>query len=384
MLGLGRCHLIHHSLHTPACCGVVILVVGIDAHIVPGDIHGGDVVSQLLIIGTEGILDGLPDAGGQGGVLSGEHGVVGIAGLGSLILAAFAAFATFAAGLSTAFAAGLSATFATFAAFAGICGAVAGIEAVTGQGEEVIRKGIAAGLTEVIGIGDATVSLQHLQADVAAVDIINGLADILPGVQIHALEAVIHEILRTVHIRQLLGEVGGAEGIEGSTGLQLGIDVVGIHIAVEVIHAEGIIRIHAEAVCQDVGSHLVHSTLGHIAVVMAVEDQVADIACPAAQVAGLHRSHIGDVHGAEHMAEVHALAIGDGEVLEIAQVHGGGAVGGILSLDILREYGDLLACQGRPVAIQVAVHARTKEVDHQKIGIGVAAVGAGELIGIAL
>ena len=231
-------------------------------------------------------------------------------------------------------------------------------------------------------IRQAAVSFQDLQADVGAVGVIDCGTDILMRLQ--TSKAVVEEIGRTVFIIQRLSEVRFTQSIQRRSSLELIVEIVGIHIGIEIVHTKGIFRIHAKAVLQDVVCHLIHGSLGNETVLTAEIDQIADIACPTAKVTGGNRSNIGDIQRTKQMAEVCALTIGGGESSQIPQVHGSSAVGCILLLDILRESSDLLSCQSDPVAVIITIDTGSQEVDHQQVGVIVGTAASGKFIGIAL
>ena len=352
--------LVRHTGHAPTAGRIVVLVVGVDSHVASGDIHSGDMVSQLLVIGSVGILDALGDAGSQGGIGAGEHGVIAVV-----------------SGLCGLFRLGGLLGIGRLLAFAALTG-----QGVACQLIQVISEGITAGLPQLGQIGQAAVSFQNLQTDVGPVGLEHGVADIVLGQQ--AAEAVVHEVLRPVSVGQLSGEVSFKHFADGTAGLDLVVQIVGVHIAVEVVHAEGIVGIHAEAVLQDVVSHLVDGAGRHLAEAVAVLQQVAEVACPAAQVAGGHSGDVGNVQGAEHMAEVHLVAVGDHEIVfhDVAQAADGGAVGCVLLSNVGDESGDLFACQGLPVAVQISVDTGTDIVDDQ-LGNFVVGICGCKVLGVA-
>ena len=79
VVGLGGSHLVGNALHAPGWTAGVILVVGLDRHIVAGHVGRGDVIDDLLVVRRGRGTDALAHAGRQGGVLLGEDGVVGVA-----------------------------------------------------------------------------------------------------------------------------------------------------------------------------------------------------------------------------------------------------------------------------------------------------------------
>ena len=319
--------LILHPLHAPAAAGVVVLVVGHDGHIITVDIHSGNIVDDLLAIRSGGVVDGLADAGSQNGLHRGEDGVVGA------FLFLFAA---------------------------------AALQPALCQLVKVIGKGVAAGSPQVVGVGQTAVSLQHLQAHIGGICTQDRRTDILLIVQ--TLEAGVQEVGCPVGVRQGGGEVAFHQSAELlAAALELGDQVEGIQVGIEVVHAEGLIGIHTKAVGADIISHLLHGAGGDITIVLAEVQQVTQVTGPAAQVSGGSGCDIGNVHGAEHVTKVGPVAVGQIEIIndDIPQVHGIGAVDGILLLHIGGKTYDLFAGKGFPVAVVVPFHAGTDKIDGQ-------------------
>ena len=329
-------HLIGDTLHAPALGRIVVFVVCVNIDIISGDIDGADVVSHLLTVLGQRITDFLGDAGGQGALAGGEN-LVELVILGIL---------------------GFIRRFGIF----GILAVVA-VQAVTAQLEDVVSKGIAAGGSQIMEIGDIAVCFQNLQADVAHIAVINCLADIFVGLQ--TLEAVIHKVSCTVSVGQFIGEVALHNGAQLVASLQHLVQIESIHITVEVVHAESIVGIHAEAVALNKGSHLFHSTFGDIAAVCTVVHQVANITGPAAQVSGSLHIHIGNVQRTKHVAEVYLITVRQGKRLDVAQLHYLGALCRILLLHKFGKSNDLLAGQLRPQALVVTVNTGTDKIDGQ-------------------
>ncbi len=325
---LGGSHLIRQPLHAPALGRIVVLVVGENAHIIPGDVDGSNIKRHLLIVRGQRIVDALGDTRGQSRHIRREDGVVGIFRLPA--------------------------------------GASIPLQPVTALLEQIVRKGIACCRPQIRFILQTPVSLQHLDADVGGVCFVDGVANILPSLQ--ATEAVVHEIGRTVAVRQGDREISFHDTAQaGIALLPLGDQIESIHVAVEVVYAESIVRIHAKAVVQDESGHLVHRARGHTAIVLAVVHKIAHVTSPTTQIGRSLGRQVCDIHGAEHVAKVHRIAIGQLEIVDhdVPQAHGIGAVGSILRLHIGGESRDLLSCKGDPVTVIVTVHTRADKIDYQ-------------------
>ena len=331
-------HLILHALHTPALGGIVVLIVGHNGHVVAGYVHSGHVVHHLFAVGRHSVLDILADTGCQHGGGGGEDGIV-------TVVRFFLLFA-----LVTA----------------------AGLQLALGVVEQIVRQRVAAGLTDQGIIRDAAVRLQDLDTHVGAIGVVHRLAHRLTG---HLTgETVVQEINGAIHVVQLSGEVILHQLAEGAVALLiLTGQVIGVHIAVEVVPAERVVGVHAEAVLTDILGHLLHGVAGGDVTVQSAEiQQVAQVARPAGQVVRLNRGiDVGNVHSTEHMTKVGRIAVRQIEILNdnVTQVHHGGAVGGILLPYVVGEHGDLLSGQRRPVTILVTVNAGTDKVQHQLTGV---------------
>ena len=338
--------LILNTLHTPAIAGVVVLVVSHDSHIITGHIHSSNVVNDLLIVSSCRVVDSLNDAGSQHRLGAGEDGVVRC--------------------------------FTGLTALAGIA-----FQTVTCQFKQVIGESVAGSRSQIGVVRQSPVSLQNLKAGIGRICTQNSGAHILLCLQ--TTEAVVQEVSRTVRIRQALGKVGFHNRAEaGTSGLQFRDEIESIHITIEVVHAEGIIGVDTKAVDADIVGHLFNSAGRNVAVVLAVQHQVAQVACPAAQISGSHSCHIGDVHSAEHVTKVNLITIGQLKVIndDVSQIHSIGAVGGILLLNISGKAGNLFTRQGNPVTVVVTINTGTDKVDDQFIGI-LARVTGRICIGIA-
>ena len=337
------CCLILNTLGCPTLRGVIIVVVGHDGHIIARHIHSCQIVDDLLFVSSHGILDALLNAGSQDGFGVGEHSVIFVVhGLFFFAALVFAAF------------------------FTGIAGIA--FQAVAALFKQVIGKGIADSHAQVGFTGQAAVGFQNLQTHIGGISIMDSLAHIFTGLQ--TTEAVVHEVSAPVSIGQRFGEVRLHNGAELFACLHMVVQVVGIHVAIEVIHAEGIVCIDTETILLDVGSHLVNGAGRHIAVVLAVQQQVTKIACPAAQVCSLNCGNISNVQRTEHVAKVGQVTVGQPEIINdnVAQQHGGGTIGCILLFHIAGESGNFLTSQGLPVTVVVTIDTGTDEVDHQLAG----------------
>ena len=331
-------YLILHALHTPALGGIVVLIVGHNGHVVTGDVHGGHVVHHLFAVGRHSVVDLLADTGGQHGGGAGEDGIIAVLRL-LLVLA--------------------------------VVLAAVGVQHTLGVVKQIVGQSVAAGLTQRGVIRDAAVRLQDLDTHVGAVGVVqrgtHRLAGDLTG------EAVVQEVHGAIHVAQVGGVIGFHQLAEGAVArLVLADEIIGVHIAVEVIPAEGVGCVHAEAVFLDIGGHLVDGALRYVSTLGAEVQQVAQVAGPTGQVVRLHcRVHIGNVHRTEHVTEIGGISVGQGEIVndDIPQVHHVGTVGSVLLLNVVGEHGDLLSGQRRPVTVLVTLDAGADEVQHQFAGV---------------
>ena len=75
---LGRSHLVRYAGHGPALARIVGMIIGVDAHIIAGNISGRNVVNDLLVVLGQRIVDRLRHAGSNCRCIRREHRVVRI------------------------------------------------------------------------------------------------------------------------------------------------------------------------------------------------------------------------------------------------------------------------------------------------------------------
>ena len=323
---LRRHHLVMDRSHGPALSGIVGVVVGVDAHVISAQLHLGDVVSHLLIIGGVGILDGLGHAGGDLRFGGGENGVVAVG----------------------------TVTFQT-----ALCQLV-----------QIVGESVAAGYTQglVVG-GDAVFGIQHLDAQIGIISIKDRLADILTGLQ--TVKAAVQEEDGAVIIGPVLSEPALHGGTEAQTGTESGNQIVGIQVAVDIqlTEAGNAVLIDTQIVGTDIGDGGIQRGIIAGAALLGEVQQVAQVTGPAAQI-GVVGVIVAHVHGAEHMLKLYQLSVGRGEHLQIAQRRGSGAVGCILSCHVCGKSGVFRTCHGLPGAGGILGNTGTDIVEYQSLGVG--------------
>ena len=110
---------------------------------------------------------------------------------------------------------------------------------------------------------------------------------------------------------------------------------------------------------------------GH-AVIIGVLYKVAYVACPAAEVGStLVIFIVGNVERREHMAEIHRLPVGNGEIVKCSQRRRTRTVGSILLRNIGDERAVRFTRHDRPVAVVVFLNAGTDVVYHQQCSVGI-------------
>ena len=184
---------------------------------------------------------------------------------------------------------------------------------------------------------------------------------------------MVQEVHGTILIAQVSGEIIFHQLAKGAvTCLVLVHQVVGVHIAIEIVPTESVGCIHTKAILFDVGGHLIHGASRYVCPLGTVIQQVAQVTGPTGQVVRLDGGgHVRNVHRTGHVTKVSRVTVGQGEIADddITQVHSGGAVGGILLLYVVGERGDLLSGQRRPVTIPVTLDAGADKVQHQFTGV---------------
>ena len=359
MARLRRRHLVGHARHRPALRRVVGVIVCVNTDVLTGDIHRSDVIDDLLFVRGQRIVDRLRHTGRNGRRVRREHGIVRIFRLGF--------------GLRIR---------------VGIDGV--GAIGIARQIEQIICKGVAACLAQRLAIGkigQGVRALQRTDQGVGAVDLQHHAPDAFLGD--HAAETVAQEIRSAAFICKTSREVILSEHAEAPAAVHLRREIKRVQIAVKVGVGEGVIdlveriKVHAEVSCADVGRENVHIRLRSVHLVgdvhvLGAEHQVGDVAGPAAHVGAgkhhrvrhaLHLGVVGNVHRAEHVAEVGIVAVRQVEVFKVFERRRRGRVLRVLLGDIGGKGRIFLAADHLPRAGGVALHARADEVDDERIDI---------------
>ena len=331
MFGYQSLRLFLNALHTPALAGIRILVTSHDGNIIAGDIHIGQIIDNLLFISSRRIINGLRDARCQDRLGAGENGVVGV--------------------------------FHLFSIIAGIA-----LQPVPCQFKQIVRKCIAASRTQIRQFADATLCLQHLNANIGSICTQNGSTHIFLAFQ--PLKTLVKEVGCAIRVGQTGSKVCRHNDAELRSCLCHVVQVKSIHVTIEVIHAKCVIRIDTKTVHTDVIRYLLNGACRYITELVTIQQQVTQVTCPTTQVRRCLIANIGNVQCAKHMAKVYLIVIGQLEIVDnnIPQVHGIGTLGSILLFHILGEFLNFLAGQGFPVVVIITINAGTDEVDHQQVG----------------
>ena len=322
---LGSLHLLGHALHAPAR-GVVVLVVGLNGHVVTRDVYRRQLIDDLLVVDCHRLIPHMSHAGGQRGGLGGEDRVV------------------------------------------------RGCRLVKGVQVNPICEGVAGGLADVVV--DALGEIRPLKGEnalIAHVEAIDVAADVLPRRRFGQAHA--EEVPRPDRVREVGGEVVLNRRGDGRAGLNRPQDIERIKVAVQVGAAKGVgagvervEEIPGAIRADDVG-HLVDRALldagrGY------EPDEVGEVASPASEVGSpLVLGVPGHVEATEHVAEVHLVAVGEGKGLEVSQGGGASSVGRVLLSHVSSERRVLGTAEGGPVGSGVARDAGTDEVDNEGVGI---------------
>ena len=355
---LGRRHLVRYTGHGPALARIVGVIIGVDAHILSGDIRRGNVVNDLLVVLGQRIVDRLRHAGSDCCRIRREHRVVCIIRLR-----------------------------VGFGIRVNRVGAVG----VTCKVKEVIRKSVAARFTQRLIIGKVSQrigALQRTNQSIAGI----GAQDFAPDTVLgdHAAQTVSQEVGSTACICKPCGEVVLDDRTQSHTAaIHLRCEIERIHVAIEVRVGEGVIHtveravIHAEVSCANVGSKCIDISLRGIYLVSDIHvfgavHQIRNVTGPTAHVGtslnnsirhALHLGVISHIHCAKHMAKVNFIAIGQCEIAQVLQCRSRGVVRGILLGNIGGKGSILFAADHFPSAGGVPLHACTDIVDDQRIGI---------------
>ena len=313
----------------------------IDPHIRPVQVCGCDVPGQVLsIIGRSG--NGLPgDAGGQEDGFPGADRECGI----PVVLHIVA------------------------------CGT-----------PQPVCKGIAdspAQVVELFGAGGEGAGA--LQGGIDPVSNI-GLVNCSP--ELGAVGDTLHPVGQEVGRPAFIGQTGDKVALQKlgqQTGVvflpaQLGHEIEGIQIAVQILTAEGFHFAAQVIPGEDGADHLLHRIEGgHIGFSIHQIQQIHQVACPAShiRVVGAAGVVAGDVHGAEHVGEFQrkVRVAGGGELLQIPDADHGdqlrrigerGVVGILIGQHIGGEGGVFVARHDGPGSGGVAGDAGTDVVEHQR------------------
>ena len=359
---LCRSHLVGYAGHGPALARIVGVVVGVNTYVLAGNIHGGDIVHDLLFVGGQCIVDRLGHAGCDSRRIRGEHRIVLVVRFGLRIRL-------------------------------GLRGRTNGVGAVgiARQVKQIVCKGVAARLAQRLTVGkirQRVGALQRTDQGVVLVDIQHRAADTFLGD--HTAQTVGQEIGSACSLRKVGGKIRLNDLAQRFVALvHLRCEIKGVQIAVKIRFREGVIHlvqrvvIHTEVFCTNVGSQNVNVRLRGIHLVgdvhiLSAEHHVRDVTGPAAHVGtglhhgGRHPLHlgiIGHVHCAEHMAQVNQVSVGQRELLQILQRGSGGSICSVLLGHIFREGCILRAGQCCPGAGSVPFHACADEIDHQRSSI---------------
>ena len=360
---LSRRHLIGHAGHCPALARIVVVIIGVDAHILPGDIRRGNVVDDLLVVLGQCIVDRLRHTGRDRRRVRRKHRIVGIIRLRL----------------------GLRIRIDRVG--------INGIRAVgiASQIKQIIRKCIAAGLAQRLAIGQICQRVRALQRTDQGIPGIDA-QDLAPDTVFgdHAAQTVGQEVGSAACVCKPCGKVVLNDRAQRHTAaVHLRCEIERIHVAIEVRISEGVTHtvecavIYTEVFCTNVGGKRIDVSLRGIYLVSDIHvfgavHQICNVTGPTAHVGtslnnsirhALHLGVIGHIHCAKHMAKVNFIAIGQCEVAQVLQCRSRGIVRGILLGNIGGKGSILLAADHFPSAGGVPLHACTDIVDDQRIGI---------------
>ena len=336
------------------------MIIGVDAHIIAGNISGRNVVNDLLVVLGQRIVDRLRHAGSDRRRIRREHRVVCIirlrVGFGIRI------------GVDRV-----------------------GTVRITRKVKEIICKSVAARFTQrlIVGkVGQRIGALQRTNQGISGI----GAQNLAPNTVLgdHAAQTVGQEVGSAACICKPCGEVVLNDRAQCHTAaVHLRCEIERIHVAIEVRIGKGVIHlveravIYTEVSCAKVGGKRIDVSLRGIYLVSDIHvfgavHQIRNVTGPTAHVGtslnnsirhALHLGIIGHIHRAKHMAKVNFIAIGQCEVVDILQRRGRSVVRGILLGNVGGEGSILLAADHFPSAGGVPLHACTDIVDDQRIGI---------------
>ena len=364
---LGGFHLVRHPGHGPAGT-VIFMIVCVDMYILPAQVNGCRIEYHLLFIGSEGIGDILIDPRGQRGGSLRKYGIIRIFRFLRICR--------------------IHRVYRIHRCFAAV---------IARKPEQIVRKGIAAGQLQTVmalKIRQAVGCLQCLQKRVAGVELQHLCPDIL--FRLCTAQTVLEEIVRPLCVCQGIRKVILHQSAEASAPGKVRVDhIVGIQVTIEirgskrVLHMVEAIVIGPQIPGPDRRRQCVHVRLRQIHAVRNLrvhraEHHIRRISGPAAQVRSgqlhalchaLHGGIAGNIHGAEHMAQIHGIAIGQLHLFQIFQPRCPCAVLGVLLRHIGCKIGILRTGHGFPGAGGIPRHPGTDKVDDQ---------GSGILLGIRL
>ena len=357
---LGRSHLVGYAGHGPALARIVGMIIGVDAHIIAGNISGRNVVNDLLVVLGQRIVDRLRHAGSDRRRIRREHRVVCIirlrVGFGIRIRVDRV-----------------------------------GTVRITRKVKEIICKSVAARFTQrfIVGkIGQRIGALQRTDQGIPGIGAQDLASDTVLGD--HAAQTVGQEVGSAACICKPCGEVVLNDRAQSHTAaIHLRCEIERIHVAIEIRIGERVIHtvertvIYTEVSCTNVGGKRIDVSLRGIHLVSDIHvfgavHQICNVTGPTAHVGtslnnsirhALHLGVIGHIHCAKHMAKVNFIAIGQCEVAQVLQCRSRGIVRGILLGNIGGKGGILLAADHFPSARGVPLHACTDIVDDQRIDI---------------
>ena len=357
---LGCRHLVRYAGHGPALARIVGMIIGVDAHILPGDIRRGNVVDDLLVVLGQRIVDRLRHAGSDRCRIRREHRVVRIIRL--------------------------RVGFRIWIRVNRV-----GAVGVTCKVKEIICKSVAARFTQRLTarkVGQRIGALQRTDQGIPGISAQNLAPDTVFGD--HVAQTVGQEVGSTACICKPCGEVVLNDRAQRNTAtVHLRCEIERIHIAIEIRIGEGVIHtvecavIYTEVSCTNVGGKRIDVSLRGIHLVSDIHvfgavHQICNVTGPTAHVGtslnnsirhALHLGVIGHIHCAKHMAKVNFIAIGQCEVVDVLQRRGRSVVRGILLGNVGGEGSVLLAADHFPSAGGIPLHACTDIVDDQRIGI---------------
>ena len=290
--------LVQNTLHFPALCGIVIVVVGMEADILTGQVAGSQIIDDLLAVGSSCHNSLLVDAGGKLVELCRESSEQAI---------------------------------------------LSAVHIVASQLTDIVGKGIANCLPQGFQIRRLELPGAFQSGDdlIGGVGLVYCIPNIITGAQ--TAQAVIQEVGCTGFHGQLFGKICHQNCIQTVAfivkcilmvfqiihkihGIQVA-EHIGLAKAADVLR-HAIRNIVKQIVILDLGDHFFQRT-GYPAVVCKFQ-QVYQVTGPAAHI-GVVLAEIvviGDIHSAEHMANIHIVTVRQIEACNVLQAtHGNHLIG---------------------------------------------------------